>query len=207
MSVLEFISSLKWPFVVLVALLVMSRALRKSPGLGEWARSWLDKRDVRGKVGPAEFEATASQAAVEQAAAVTAASDEELAAIVAAEPQQEAPDTAPASQPDVSVMRRENVESLLRASAQWGWEMAQMGFRTPPDPHVQWTEDGRPEILYGAGTPITRALVVPSSWALTPDEVRRRAAAAGEPQISDAARQAAIQRRLDELRHGESDDE
>jgi len=139
--------------------------------------------------------------AVEQAAAVTAASDEELAAIAAVGPQEDDQDPEGA-QPDLSVMRREVVEDLLRTSARWGWEMAQMGFRTPPNPQVQWTGDGKPEILYGAGTSASGLIAATLPRSLTPEELRRRMSVS-EQHMSDAARQAAVQRRLEALRRDE----
>jgi hypothetical protein len=202
MSVLEFISSIKWPIVALILLGVIVRGVKKSPSFGQWLRDWLDRRDVSGKAGPLEFQAM-SKAAVEQAAAVSAASDAEINAIAAASETQAVLDPELMGY-DTAELRREFVEDLMRASAQWGWEMAQMGFRTPPDPQVRWTDDGRPQIMFGAGTAITRALVTPAQRVLTPAEVARRAAAAPEPEISNEDRQAAIQRRLEALRREES---
>jgi hypothetical protein len=171
MSVLEFISSLKWPIVVLVVLAWASRAPNKHPDLARRLAAYLDRRDIRGKAGPVEFEAI-TPAAIVQAAA---ASDDELA-VLAAEDQDSEEETR--SRPDLSILRREVVEQLLHSSAQWGWEMAQLGFRTPPDPQVRWTDDGRPEILYGREGPVSRAVVVPREDPLPTVEVKRRASLA-----------------------------
>jgi len=142
-SVLEFIAALKWPVVVLVALGVVSRGFKRNPDMGRWFRGWLDSRDVRGKIGPTEFEATASRA-VEAAAGIAAASDEHIADNLAASLGQ----AGTAQSDGVHQLRREAVEALMRDSAKWGWVSAQMGFRSPPDPDIRWQEDGRPNILY-----------------------------------------------------------
>lgn len=142
MSVLEFIASLKWPVVVLVLLGYGSRTMKKHPNLRKWIAAYVEKRDVRGKMGPAEFEAiTPATSAIVRAAV---ASDVELAAIAGEQ----------TSTPDTSVLRREVVEDLLRSSAQWGYEMAQIGMRTPPI-----------RTSGGAATAVRRFC---SGWALLP---------------------------------------
>lgn len=156
MSVLEFISSLKWPVVVLVGIFVVSRGFKRNPDMGVWFRRWLDSRDVKAKGAGFELEATASRA-VAAAASVAAASDERLVAELDASVTQA--DGEPASPAEVEGLRREAVETLMRDAASWGWEMAGMGFRTPPDPQVEWDIDGYPTIRYGAGGLISRTVV------------------------------------------------
>lgn len=202
MSVLEFISSLKWPIVVLVLIATVWRAFKKHPGAGRWFADYLESRDLRGKAGPVEFEAM-TKAAVEQAAAITAASDEELAAI--AGPAEQALFDEEPSRPDPTVLRREVVEGLMRTSARWGWEMAQMGFRTPPNPHIEWSEDGHPSIMFGSGTALEQMLAARPPTHLTPAEIARRAAEAPQPELSTESRQAAIRRRLEDFRREQED--
>jgi hypothetical protein len=48
--------------------------------------------------------------------------------------------------------RRRATESLIRESAEWGWQMAQIGFRRPPVPQIEWTAEGAPIIKYGIGS-------------------------------------------------------
>ncbi|WP_405590001.1 hypothetical protein [Streptomyces sp. NBC_01190] len=170
MSVLEFIASLKWPVVVLVLLGYGSRTMKKHPNLRKWIAAYVEKRDVRGKMGPAEFEAiTPATSAIVRAAV---ASDVELAAIAGEQ----------TSTPDTSVLRREVVEDLLRSSAQWGYEMAQIGMRTPPNPYIRWGSDGRPEILFGVGTPAMETRMA--------SEAEKRAATEGtlRPGLGEAVR-------------------
>ena len=57
--------------------------------------------------------------------------------------------------------RRELIEKLMTDAARWGYEMAGLGFRTAPRPVLQWSDDGKPTILYGEGerlNPLERAL-------------------------------------------------
>ncbi|BBB01058.1 hypothetical protein RVR_8297 [Actinacidiphila reveromycinica] len=143
MSVLEFISSLKWPVVVLVGIFVVSRGFKRNPDMGAWFRRWLDSRDVRGRVGPAEFEANLN--ATRDALVTAAASDDVLAAA-----DQPVSDLLVPS-PDTTALRRDAVEVVMRTAARWGWDMADMGFRNPPVPVIQWDDDGTPKILFGEG--------------------------------------------------------
>ncbi|MER5462426.1 hypothetical protein ABT010_17430 [Streptomyces sp. NPDC002668] len=48
-------------------------------------------------------------------------------------------------------------------AAQWGFEMAQMGFRRPPDPQVRWTDGGTPEIMFGASR--LKVVIDEEEWA------------------------------------------
>lgn len=43
-------------------------------------------------------------------------------------------------------------EDLITESAEWGWMMGQMGFKTVPRPIIEWTGD-QPRIMYGHGDP------------------------------------------------------
>lgn len=43
------------------------------------------------------------------------------------------------------------IEDIIRESAAWGYDMAKLGFKTRPTPVIEWTEDGRPIIVYGRG--------------------------------------------------------
>lgn len=186
MSVLEFISSLKWPIVLLVMLAVLVRGIKRNPEFGEWLRNWLDRRDVSAKFGGLAEVQASSKNAVEQAAAVSAASDYELTAIAAeAEPQRVMDPELMGYDP--AELRREVVEDLMRTSAQWGWEMAQMGFRTPPDPHIEWSDSGTPHILFGSGSGggITRTVVVGEDGVLNAAEVNRRSRVAMQRAIRD----------------------
>jgi hypothetical protein len=192
-SVLEFIAAIKWPVFLLVLLGVTVRGAKKHPEVSARVAAYFEKRDISGKAGPVEFQAT-SKDAVEQAAAVSAASDEVLAASTFSF---DLGDLFTEPPPDPTVMRRDAVEDVMRLSAQWGWEAAQMGFRSPPNPHIEWSEDGRPEIKFGAGTGVgvSHTYVVGEDDRANAAERNRR-----------AAMQQAIWDRM-ERQHGEDDRE
>jgi hypothetical protein len=187
MSVLEFISSLKWPVVLLAMFFWIARALKKNPGFRDWFKHWVENHDFRGKIGPAELEAFSRESELVQAAAAT---DEELAELAGADrPGTEDVPTA-VTTTAVAALRREVVEEVIRSAAQWGWETAHMGFRTPPNPRVEWTDDGRPVIRFGEGTGdlISRTIVVGEPHDQNAGENRTRATSLQE----------AIRRRLEE---------
>lgn len=48
--------------------------------------------------------------------------------------------------------RRKAIEKIIRDSAGWGWDMAQLGtFKSRPAPVIEWSDDGLPLIVYGEG--------------------------------------------------------
>lgn len=58
--------------------------------------------------------------------------------------------------------RRRVMEETFTEGAAWGWEMAQLGFRSAPTPVIRWSADGQPEIQYGVGQggPSTKDLAI-----------------------------------------------
>lgn len=190
MSVLEFISSIKWPIVALIALVLFSRAVKRSPGLGAWVREWFDSRDMRGKFGPAEFEATASGA--RDAAQIAAASDDDLAEL-AAEGRDSASGAAEeVGRADITALRREAVEEVMRQAAGWGWSAAKAGYVELPRAVIEWDEQGRPSMvsrpsIRDVGERVmqrlreSRAFDVPLSQVLQDMERRREQREANRP--------------------------
>lgn len=69
----------------------------------------------------------------------------------------------PEARIDEERKRRAEVEHLMGVAAEWGWQMAHIGFTGPPEPVVEWDEDGYPRILYG------------QSWSQSKDALRRAA--------------------------------
>jgi len=109
MSVLEFISSLKWPFVVLTILGYGARTVKGHPGVWTWLKEWLDRRNINAQVLGAQLQTTDSTAPT---AAVTA------------------PDTAlPIGQ--AQEIRREAAEQLMRQATIWGWHAHRVGAELP----------------------------------------------------------------------------
>ncbi|MET9120188.1 hypothetical protein [Streptomyces sp. NPDC004528] len=157
MSVMEFISSLKWPIVVLIIGLTAMRQLRRSPETRSSLAEWFRRRNFRVQVAGQELEMTLADTVDNMTAA--ASGDGQLAAYAqgpgegrASNEADPAPKEDPTGETDLTGLRRSAVEAVMRNAAQWGWEMAQSGFRSPPDPQVRWTDDGTPEIMFGTGS-------------------------------------------------------
>ncbi|MFJ1554358.1 hypothetical protein [Streptomyces mirabilis] len=157
MSVLEFISSLKWPIVVLVIGLTAMSQLRRSPATRSSLAEWFRRRNFRVQVAGQELEMTLADTVDNMTAA--ASGDGQLAAYVqgpreSGKSNEVDPNSRdePTGETDLTGLRRSAVEAVMRNAAQWGWEMAQLGFRSPPDPQVRWTDDGTPEIMFGTGS-------------------------------------------------------
>lgn len=121
MSVLEFIASLKWPVVVLAAMVWIARTLKK-PAVTEWLREWMTSRNFRAKLGAAEVETMT--AAVQEAAAEAVA----------------APCEDDSTQVEPEQLRRENIDRLVRQSALWGWTVAASG-GAPPNAQIDWDHE------------------------------------------------------------------
>jgi len=100
---------------------------------------------VRGKIGPTEFEATASQA--QAAAQVAAASDADLVHMTEPAQSGERAATATVAPQDVVALRREAVEEVMRQAARWGWSAARAGFVDLPNSTIEWDSGGRPTIV------------------------------------------------------------
>ncbi|MET7715252.1 hypothetical protein [Streptomyces sp. NPDC005407] len=156
MSVLEFISSLKWPIVVLIISLTALVQLRRSPEARSSFGAWFRGRNFRVQVAGQEFEATLADTVDNMTAA--ASGDVQLAAHAQSPHESgistegdESPGGQLSGEADLTGLRRSAVEAVMRNAAQWGFEMAQMGFRSPPDPQVRWADDGTPEIMFGTG--------------------------------------------------------
>ncbi|GGW15073.1 hypothetical protein GCM10018980_40530 [Streptomyces capoamus] len=179
MSVLEFISSLKWPVVVLVIGLTAMVQLRRSPVARSSIIAWFKGRNFRMRVAGQEFETTIPSPLDMVDNMTTAASgDAQLAARSPRERGTPAEDNEPRGgtapvETELTGLRRSAVEAVMRDAAQWGWQMAQMGFHSPPDPEVQWTEDGTPQIMFGAGSSgRLRVVVDDEEWLRLQQRVR-----------------------------------
>lgn len=109
MTDLEFISSLKWPIVVLVLAGAATIKLRKKPQFWTWLQGWLDRRNIHAQAFGAQLQTTDAAA---PAAAVTA-------------PDAELPDG------DAQEIRREAAEQLMRQAAMWGWHAHRVGAPIP----------------------------------------------------------------------------
>ncbi|MFF3871211.1 hypothetical protein [Streptomyces sp. NPDC001978] len=154
MSVLEFISSLKWLVTLLILVVFISWRARRNPDLSNTLKTFVMSRNFRLQAFGADVEATRAEVETAVAGALAARTDEELA---------EAAEPAASGEPDVAQLRREAVEAVMTSAAHWGWSMAQMGFKNPPNPAIRWDEEGQPKIVFGSSD-LTRR-VIPAAWA------------------------------------------
>lgn len=183
MSVLEFVAAWKWPVVVLVALLYSRWALRKNPSLTAWLKKLVEKRDVTAELGPAKLQL--STPATQADVLTAAASDEELKDAALEELAAQPGGDVDFDGLDLAGVRQSAIEAIMRDAARWGWEMAQIGFRTPPEPQIIWDRDGQPRIIFGRGSGIAPTQ---SGGKLDAVEARHR------PDLYEAVR-----RRLEEM--------
>ncbi len=51
-----------------------------------------------------------------------------------------------------ATLKRDTVERIIRSSAEWGHNMAVLGFKTTPIPQITWNEGGTPQIQFGVGS-------------------------------------------------------
>lgn len=132
----------------------MTRAFKRDPEKGKALARWLNSRNVRANIAGQELELT--MAGSERAAATVTAPDEQLAAAITgiAAPDSESETAVPTDEAVVQ-MRREAAEELMRSAARWGWDAAQMGFKTPPEPQIDW-QGNRPVIKFGIGAQTQR---------------------------------------------------
>lgn len=69
------------------------------------------------------------------------------------------PDLVELSRPNVGpeseVWPRELIERLIAVSAQWGWSMSAVGWSNPPEPIIEWSKDGTPQIVAGRASAIS----------------------------------------------------
>ena len=54
-------------------------------------------------------------------------------------------------------LAKDAVEQYMKVSAAWGYNMALIGFKSPPVPEIDWDED-RPQIKFGSGSTIEENL-------------------------------------------------
>jgi hypothetical protein len=198
---LDYVRALTWPTVVAVSLWWLREPLRlkiaqllELSAMGATARfdereqatqeledSLADAMEVLGPEPEPESEAPAQQDAnVEGPVAEVGATAPEGKADATPE-KKTAPDPALTAILENTARdaqrrereRREAMESVIRESAAWGFDMAHLGFTTRPIPVIEWDHNGRPAILYGTSKP-------PSS-APVPRQIRTDAADATSP--------------------------
>lgn len=55
-----------------------------------------------------------------------------------------------------ATLKRETFQRIIRSSAEWGHNMAVLGFQNTPIPQIKWNDDGTPQIEFGveSGQPV-----------------------------------------------------
>ncbi|MET8401400.1 hypothetical protein [Streptomyces sp900116325] len=138
MSVLQFISSIKWPITVLLLTGWISWRVKRNPGYSEHFKNLIERRNFRVNIAGQELEVSGVEAAVEAAAITATASDETLA---------DAAQRDGAKPIDVSEIRRDAVEGLIQTAAMGGWLVGSSGDPHPPKLALHWKEDGSPYLV------------------------------------------------------------
>lgn len=146
-SVLEFITSIKWPVTVLLLAGVVLLALRRSPDTRRSMAAWLNRRNIRLHFAGQEIEATIDQ--IQGSMDVAAENDSALAASVVRSELQPAEGAAAEPSPAaVEFARRAAIENVLRNAANLGWQWARSGKNQPPLVEVSWNADGQPTLAF-----------------------------------------------------------
>ncbi|MGW2010832.1 hypothetical protein [Streptomyces nigrescens] len=142
MTAFEFIVAMKWPFTVLIVLLVVIIALWRSPEL----RQSLTTKDFRVEAAGVVLEARTQELEQNLEAASVSAAPAELgqqpigqitgssSEVEARSDHSEAP-------------HREAMEHLVQSAAEWGFSAAKGGRETLPELTVDWSGD-RPKLDY-----------------------------------------------------------
>jgi hypothetical protein len=88
--------------------------------------------------------------------------------------------------------RRVAIEKIIRESAGWGWDMAQIGFKTRPNPIIKWHRDGTPHIISGEGITDAPSKLLVSPWRFhrAPDYDRQEHARRLERMIQELTEEA-----------------
>ncbi|GAA2108782.1 hypothetical protein [Streptomyces synnematoformans] len=151
MSVLEFISSLKWPITVLLLATAGYVIVKRDTRLRAFLKYVISNHDMRMSALGMDMELTRAESAAESAAEIAAQPDHQLDAIANEGGFTVGPEghRVAFESPNTRELRREAIEEVMRESAEWGWHLSRMGFKRPPIPEILWTEDGKPRITYG----------------------------------------------------------
>lgn len=134
MTTAEFIVETQWALIVLLALLTVTLAMvcSRSFRAAVLSRTW--------RIGPGGLTSELPPPNGEALQHATRTDGEVVEALGAGG------DSASAEQVDITTFRRGVVEALMRDAARWGWYQAQLGFRRPPDCHVDWEAEGGPRL-------------------------------------------------------------
>jgi hypothetical protein len=139
-SILQFIVDTQWSLLFLVLVVVGIVWVRRMPPETRLVvRGALMARGIKASVGSVSVEVGAP--ANVETLATAAATDDQLT-------KELEPSESETAEDQVQQIRRDAVEQIMREAAEWGWNMAQIGFKNPPIPQITWNGD-TPQIDYG----------------------------------------------------------
>ncbi|MGW3936456.1 hypothetical protein [Streptomyces phaeochromogenes] len=144
MGWMQFVVAMKWPFLIVVLLIGMAWWLPKESrgkSIATWVHRMIEGRDVNVTLGALSVSATAALESRIADAVAPVRGELNVTAPFGEAGTEEPPE------PDTQ-MRRDSVEEIIRSSATWGWEMSHLGLKFPPNPKIEWGDDGRPKILF-----------------------------------------------------------
>jgi hypothetical protein len=147
-SVLEFVSSIKWPVTVLLLAFMATVLLKRNPGTGKSVGAWFSRRNLRLNVAGQEFEATVAETQGSIDVATTPDRDLAEVAVNATQPEQEQrASTHELADQEVENARREAVGRVAQNAVRLGWLWAR-GDRGASEPVavVSWGADGQPRL-------------------------------------------------------------
>jgi hypothetical protein len=142
--VLDYLRTLIWPGVVVVALVLLRHPLERI--LDRFSKVSFKAFGVEGSVEAATriFQRRAASAARTLTAPPPGA-DQATSDLEAEDRRASAPRRGARTAADEAA-RREAVAELLTEAAIWGWQVAQLGQRQPPVVGVRWELDGQPRL-------------------------------------------------------------
>lgn len=148
MSVLEFISSIKWPVTVLLIAAMVTLRVKRNPNILKRLGAWFSGRNIRLNVVGQEFEATIAEIQGSMDAATSPDSELVESVALASGPEGERPTPgAGQTEQEVESARRQAVARVARTAVRLGWHWAR-GEEGSSEPvvHVRWNQDGHPSL-------------------------------------------------------------
>lgn len=166
MGWMEFVVAMKWPFLIIFLLIVAAVALRSEKVRSAFTTSVqnMSRREGQLTVGPASY-AWGSATEDFQAKVESAVQADVTGQVHAALPlptvgaEGETQTGAEPSAPLPPSLSHEAVETLIRYSAEYGWNMSQLGFPEPPEPEIEWDREGNVTVRFdSSGVALAAAL-------------------------------------------------
>ncbi|MBT2676807.1 hypothetical protein J7E95_39700 [Streptomyces sp. ISL-14] len=159
MGWMEFVVAMKWPFLIVLIIAVLAGVLlpekRRKP-VREWLKD-IAHRDVQATAGPLSLAWGAATDDFQNK--LDEAVHGEMAATLPPIRGGVEGHVEPSEQPGPPPLSREGVERMIRYSAEYGWNMSQLGFPDPPEPEITWDDEGNVTVSFDtSGVALDRAL-------------------------------------------------